>query len=212
MNKLTYGTFDPNNAETPFLQTKGYVDPANGEQTRRQLGQPLREIKAFLDDTMPVDTSGNIAQIQASSNGIKYRTTSGGAWTSVGGGLDIATVIDTIYPVGAIYISTVNTSPSTLFPNTTWSQLKDRFLLGAGTTYTAGNTGGSATVTLTLNQIPSHTHNYTRYNTKLSGVTIGSSGDPWTGNTTVATESAGGGQAHNNMPPYLVVYMWKRTA
>ncbi len=87
MNKLAYGTFDPNNADTPFLQTQGYVDPASGEQTRRQLGQPLREIKEFLDDTMPVDSNDKVAQLYVSANGLKYRTTSGGAWTDISGGI-----------------------------------------------------------------------------------------------------------------------------
>ena len=52
--------------------------------------------------------------------------------------------IDDIYPVGSIYMSVNNTSPSTLFGGT-WEQIKDTFLLSAGNTYTAGNTGGSAT-------------------------------------------------------------------
>ena len=75
----------------------------------------------------------------------------------------------TIYPVGAIYMSTVSTSPATLFGGGTWVQIKDRFLLSAGDTYTAGSTGGAATKsytpagtvgshTLTVNEIPSHAH------------------------------------------------------
>lgn len=86
MNKLTYGPYS-NNADTPFLQEKGYVDPASGEQTRRQLGQPLREIKEFLDDTMPVDSNNKVAQLYVSANDLKYRTTSGGAWTDINLGI-----------------------------------------------------------------------------------------------------------------------------
>ena len=87
-----------------------------------------------------------------------------------------ATIVNLIYPVGSIYMSVNNTSPATLFGGT-WSQLKDRFLLGAGDTYTNGNTGGAASVsytpagtnsggavsshTLTTDQIPSHNHTFT---------------------------------------------------
>lgn len=207
MNKLTYGTYS-NNADTPFLQEKGYVDPASGEQTRRQLGQPLREIKEFLDDTMPVDTSNNVAQLQVSSSGLKYRTTSGGSWSDVGGGLKLTDV----YPVGSIYLTVNNTNPSTWITGTTWVQIKDTFLLGAGDTYTGGATGGEATHTLTVEEIPSHAHNYTLYKYNNLNNATGSSSTFWNGTNTVASSSTGGGEAHNNMPPYLVVYMWKRTA
>ena len=61
------------------------------------------------------------------------------------------------FPIGYIYLSVSNVNPSTYFGGT-WEQIKDVFLLSAGTTYTAGNTGGASTVTLTTSQIPSHTH------------------------------------------------------
>lgn len=137
-------------------------------------------------------------------------------------------LIDLVYPVGSIYMSVNSTSPATLFGGT-WSQLKDRFLLGAGSSYTNGDTGGAATVTLTTSQIPAHTHVQQYYNESLAGFramgyTDGSNsgGSPkildldslYTASTTnsLTTESTGGGGSHNNMPPYLVVYMWKRTA
>lgn len=117
-------------------------------------------------------------------------------------------IIDMIYPVGSIYLSVNDVNPSTLFGGT-WEKIKDKFLLGAGDTYANGATGGAATVTLTENQIPSHSHSisYAQYQRGSGNLTAsaleysGSSKD--TGNT-------GGGQAHNNMPPYLVVNMWKR--
>ena len=56
------------------------------------------------------------------------------------------------FPVGSIYLSVNNTNPGSVFGGT-WVQIKDRFLLGAGSTYTAGKTGGSATHTLTINEI-----------------------------------------------------------
>lgn len=66
-------------------------------------------------------------------------------------------LLDLVYPIGAIYISVVNTSPATLFGGT-WEQIKDTFLLSAGTNHEAGTTGGSATVTLETANLPSHTH------------------------------------------------------
>lgn len=85
-------------------------------------------------------------------------------------------IVNLIYPVGSIYMSVANASPATLFGGT-WAQLKDRFLLGAGDTYTAGDTGGAASVsytpagtnsggavsshTLTTDEIPSHNHTFT---------------------------------------------------
>lgn len=78
-------------------------------------------------------------------------------------------IIETIYPVGSIYMSVNNANPGTLFPGTTWAQISDTFLMAAGSTYAAGSTGGAAqksftpsgTVgshTLTTAEIPSHAH------------------------------------------------------
>lgn len=130
-------------------------------------------------------------------------------------GVGTLNIVDTIYPVGSIYMSVNSTSPETLFGGT-WVQLEDKFLLGAGTTYTNGATGGSATHTLTVDEMPSHTHIASGYrgsyaaggNNRNTPVSWNSSSR--TGQYT--SDSTGGGQAHNNMPPYLVVYMWKRTA
>ena len=118
--------------------------------------------------------------------------------------------LDFIYPVGSIYMSANTTNPSVLFGGT-WTQLKDRFLLGAGDTYAVGTTGGEETHTLTVAEMPSHNHDL---------AIEGGSSTKWgarvqKGNTAVdkfAISSNGNGKAHNNMPPYLVVYMWKRTA
>lgn len=123
------------------------------------------------------------------------------------------------YPVGAIYLSTVATSPASLFGGT-WERLKGRFLLGAGDSYNAGSTGGEATHKLTVSEIPSHNH-VEMYGDKpwgddsASGSSASTNTATWNAIETKKTNmtgSTGGGNAHNNMPPYLVVYMWKRTA
>lgn len=123
-----------------------------------------------------------------------------------------------IYPIGSIYLTVDPTfDPSVTFGGT-WAQIKDRFLLASGDTYTSGITGGEATHTLNINEMPSHYHktpvptlvediNYEKKQGYQTAPLVGMNTDlnAWTENT-------GGGQAHNNMPPYLVVNVWKRTA
>ena len=124
---------------------------------------------------------------------------------------------DDIYPVGSIYMSVNSTNPGNLFGGT-WTQLKDRFLLGAGSTYTNGSTGGEASHKLTVNEMPSHSHG--QYVTVGSGGSLSAncdydsyvSGKARKSAQNVSTDPAGSGNSHNNMPPYLVVYMWQRTA
>lgn len=149
--------------------------------------------------------------------------------------------LDKIYPIGSIYMSVNSTNPGTLLGGT-WQQLKDRFLLGAGSTYSGGATGGSASVTLTTSQIPSHNHSGStgdagwhnhgyesqkkRYVDPVmsgAGSVLAATGaqnyacyyytdGAGTHSHSVSIGNTGGGGSHTNMPPYLVVYMWKRTA
>lgn len=126
-------------------------------------------------------------------------------------------LIDLIYPVGSIYMSVNNVSPQTFFGGT-WVPITDRFLIGAGNTYAAGGTGGSATHTLTVNEMPNHYHIL-----KVATSTSTASDAGWRASGVKAYSSqqiesptdnikdTGGNDAHNNMPPYLAVYMWKRT-
>lgn len=127
-----------------------------------------------------------------------------------------ALALDTLYRVGDIYITTNSTSPAEIFGGT-WERIEDRFLLAAGSTYAAGSTGGEASHTLTIDEMPSHRHGI---NT-IKGAPTGNwqANPPWTGNPgeekpepNTVTLYAGGGAAHNNMPPYLAVYVWRRVA
>jgi hypothetical protein len=141
-----------------------------------------------------------------------------GGNVSITGSLTVGgkTLLNYIYPVGSIYMSVNSTSPANLFGGT-WVQLKDRFLLGVGDTYSNGATGGAATHTLSVTEIPAHNHSYGVYDAS-SGTSLainhmaaycGKVNSTGWGSHTLYT---GGGSAHNNMPPYLAVYMWKRTA
>ena len=116
------------------------------------------------------------------------------------------------YPVGSIYLSVNSTNPGTIFGGT-WEQIKDRFLLACGNTYSNGSTGGEANHTLTIDEMPSHKHN-TRYGTSGSSQSYGSAFvyTGYDGNNNYMMLNSGGDQPHNNMPPYLAVYVWKRVS
>ena len=169
------------------------------------------------------------------------------------------------YPIGAYYISSDPTSPEVLFGGT-WVRVQDRMILAAGSSYTAGSTGGSATKTLSVANMPTHSHScsstgnhtHTRGSMNITGV-FGSEAQP-SGNTGTAPISGafyltnssrghvssnvgegnkdyhfdasrnwsgatssngnhqhtignnGSGTAFNIMPPYIVAYVWRRTA
>lgn len=133
--------------------------------------------------------------------------------------------LNMVYPVGSIYMSVNSTSPASLFGGT-WEQIKDRFLLAAGDTYEAGSTGGESSHTLTVDEMPSHRHSSDTYQVGYPNSTTGN-GDycTWVNRGTIQnnapntaesgdikTSLVGGSKPHNNMPPYLVVYMWKRVS
>lgn len=130
---------------------------------------------------------------------------------SIGFDNKFVTLLNIIYPVGSIYTSTVNQNPKTLFGFGTWEQIQDRFLLAAGSSYSAGSTGGAADHKLEIDEMPAHTHNVGLESQKLQQGTHYSRVTA-AGSTSSVVSSTGGGKAHNNMPPYLAVYVWKRTA
>ena len=219
-------------------------------------------------------------------------------WIDPTGSIDLSALWNSIYPVGSIYMSVNSTSPASLFAGTTWTQITDRMLMAAGSTYTNGNTGGSATTTLTTANLPGHTHSFSAtsgnqsaghthslnshkhgipalsgtaasagnhshtitdrttsygqgaqtawrclswagtkhdywdtvnsweagshthsvsipadtYSTNASSGSTGSQSANHTHSVSGTTGSTGSATAFSNLPPYLVVYMWKRTA
>lgn len=138
--------------------------------------------------------------------------------TSVNGKTgDVTVDMLAAYPVGSIYMSVAETSPASLFGGT-WEILNDVFLLAAGSYANAGTFGGEAVHTLTTNEIPSHTHNINAGYANIGSASsvngkllAGDDNNGWLWDF-ASTGSTGGGEAHNNMPPYLAVYMWKRVA
>ena len=143
---------------------------------------------------------------------------------STGGGG--SSILDA-YPVGSIYMSVNATDPGTLFGGT-WARIQDTFLLAAGTTYAAASTGGAATVTLTESELPSISGTFNIRATSSGNNMITAASGHFTrtdtSNVTSVTNNSssraastvkfsfGDGDAHENMPPYLAVYVWQRTA
>jgi len=123
-------------------------------------------------------------------------------------------LIDTLYPVGAHFITTTDDNPQVLFGRGAWVKVTaGRTLLGTNSTYALGATGGASTHTLTLNQIPSHYHPTGRVAHSRAGDQDGTAdyGRPETA-TKTHTGANGGGQSHNNMQPYIKVIVWKRVS
>ena len=193
------------------------------ERQLNNLGDSLSSYKSENDQklsTMKTEVNNSISTVANSISNVEKE---------LSGDIDALSkgIFNMIYPVGAIYLSVSATSPATLFGGT-WQQITGRFLLAASNTYSAGSTGGEAAHTLTVNEMPSHNHRL-EYSTDggatYSAASIGKDGTTtaghyFGGSNSVSSFSTyraritetGGGVSHNNMPPYLAVYVWKRTA
>jgi len=120
-----------------------------------------------------------------------------------------------VYPVGSIYFNAqVATNPATLLGFGTWAAYGGgRVMVGvhsSGTFDGLNETGGAETHTLSVNELPSHTHSFAD-NTGNTNVSIDDIAHTITNRVTGTTGATGGGDAHNNIQPYITVYMWKRT-
>jgi hypothetical protein len=122
-------------------------------------------------------------------------------------------VLGALHPIGSIWMSLDETNPATMFGGV-WDRIEGAFLLGASDKFPASSVGGEETVTLKIENLPSHTH----AQAVMAYGNATAAGGQWTANSTgdhdikYETQSAGGDIAHNNMPPYLSVYIWRRTA
>lgn len=153
-------------------------------------------------------------------------------------------ILDIVYPIGIIQQFYDNTNPNTIMHGQTWVKLENVFLYGSGTK-SVGAVGGEANHTLTVNEMPSHTHTQNAhnhglysnngYNSNCFGFGDSNSGKGVAGMyrnegtvglyykcrndgqqlmeyVAATNQSTGGSRAHNNMPPYRVVGIWRRTA
>ena len=159
----------------------------------------------------------NSASTIAATTVTATTVTASGNVNTTGGELQIngTNVLEKVYPVGSIYINASNsTNPATLLGFGTWVAFgAGKVIVGLDSSDTdfdtAEETGGAKTHTLTTSEIPSHTHSLsTSDNPGGTGAIEVAGGAPTSTQTTQAT---GGGGAHNNLQPYIVAYMWKRT-
>lgn len=130
-------------------------------------------------------------------------------------------ITNEIYPVGAIYQSTNGTSPASL--GGSWNKIENRFLYSSGSK-SVGSTGGEELHTLSITEMPIHHHTpniggnflILSPNAQVTETQEGfQAGSIWTNvpkSQAVATNDVGGGNSHNNMPPYEVVNIWKRVS
>ena len=132
-------------------------------------------------------------------------------------------LLEKVYPIGSYYWSEKNTSPSDIFGGS-WTKIRGRFLFASDSNHDVGSTGGEETHTLTIDEMPSHVHEYEKFRYKGFAQTDGTAGADLTYPVnitsnkdynkfldTYSTTSVGGGSSHNNMPPFLTANCWKRT-
>lgn len=127
---------------------------------------------------------------------------------------------DQMYPVGSLYFSTNSTSPATIYGGSWERYAQGRTLVSVNesdTDFTAGKTGGEKTHVLTVDEMPKHRHVVGKFATmqggggwntdKIGGAQLNDAAvnDGY-------TEYSGNSKAHNNMPPYIAIYLWRRTA
>ena len=178
------------------------------------------QTKADVSSLSTVATSGAYSDLTGTPNLATVATS--GSYADLSNKPSIPTntsIIDLIYPVGSYYWNSNSTSPATLFGVGTWTQITNQFIFAAGGDYASGDTGGEATHTLTIQEMPSHDHRCIMDESFFAyGGPFESNDGPASGHGYAYpfyysfTGTKGGGKAHNNMPPYIVAYCWRRDA
>lgn len=172
-------------------------------------------IQTQLDNKQPLDSDlTTIAGLTATTDNFIQSVAS--AWASRTPAQAAVALGKVLYPVGIILELTVSTDPATLFGFGTWAAFgtgRVTVAIDAGQTEfdTNGETGGAKTHTLTTSEMPAHTHSMGEVSTTKTR-NFSSFGTDNGVAASVNTGSTGGGGAHNNLQPYIVVYRWQRTA
>ena len=136
-----------------------------------------------------------------------------------------ATINDNVYPIGSIYMNFANVNPEALFGGK-WEKIEDRFLLAAGSEFSISSMGGEKEHTLTVDEMPSHNHTQAGHSHSMGDLwSTGSGSDEAytmsrkrktkirnTSTRQPEISTVGGGDPHNNMPPYIAVGIWRRVA
>jgi hypothetical protein len=212
--KATFPNVDAAVTATPTELNKSTAIVSDGTFNTGITADKIKTLIGLTDSsaiTTNTDSEGEVTPVLATG------VTAVEVW-----GLVKSAALDSIYPVGAIYTAITSGSPATVFGGTWVSFGQGRVLVGhddaadPDTDFVAPSgdgssvlLGGAKTHTLSVDEIPSHTHGFTLENARGTGAE--GSEDGASSFSTVNTDATGGGGAHNNLQPYVVVYMWKRT-
>lgn len=232
-NKISeYSATSANNTDISNINIAEGCSPANLNNAVRTL---MAQLKDQQDGTSgdPFTVGGNLTVTGTSTltgNVTAPTQSSSDNSTKVATTAFVTTALAILYPIGSIYSSTVSTNPNTLFGFGTWVAYgAGRVLIGNGGGFTAGATGGSAdaivvshTHTATVTD-PGHVHSVASDNNNNNGGNSRQRGGDNTnqGNfnsasavtgITVANSTTGSSGTNANLQPYVVVYMWNRTA
>jgi hypothetical protein len=188
--------------------------------TNGDSGEDFAANNATVAGTLTVTGIPTIPTASAGTNTTQAASTA--FVTSAVAAIDQATINAHVYPVGSIYTSVVATNPATLLGVGTWAAFgAGKVMVGIDSSDTdfdtVEETGGAKTDshTLTESEIPSHTHTIQQVDTTNAGSftgVVGSSSKAASGTITSNSTGGGGAHTHDIVQPYIVVYMWKRTA
>lgn len=178
------------------------ADPGAGADVFRLYGKESNS-KAEL---FGQDEDGNVIQITKAGKIIPSQSAVLADW---------ATIMALVYPVGFVITLGVSTNPATLLGVGTWTAITDKVIVGkagSGTFDTLDATGGAETHALTEAELATHDHPLTMYNSNGGGNAGIQESSATGGSGAQNTGNAGSGDAHNNLQPYIVKYVWQRTA
>ena len=220
------GTTPPQRANTA-----SYADGATNDSEGNNIANTYARQNGTYND-MSVGHASNAGYATSAASATNATNATNATKATQDGNGDVITstyvkqsaLLDLLFPIGSIYMNYENsTSPASTLGGS-WTRIYDKFLIGAGRSYTFGTEGGEEFHQLTVAEMPSHTH--TIYNTESNsecsayvpqnGNSLWGSADAtfsgWGGVSKGLIQTAGSDTPHNNMPPYRAVWMWRRTA
>lgn len=196
-----------------IISSSGFMNVDNSYEVRLTVSDFFATVTSVIE----IPTAFTLMDFNASGKGLAFGKVSEKA-SAMEIAMDVeflgklsGKIFDAILPVGSIVLRYDHTNPGTLYPGTTWTRIASAFPWFTDTAGQIGTTGGERNVTLTVDQIPAHSHG-----SVYSQHAPGTKGQAWytTAGTSLAygAVSTGGGAAHNNMPPYIQLSAWRRTA